>query len=321
MRRYIGIAARGLAMGAADIVPGVSGGTIAFITGIYEELLESLSSLNFGTLKSLFVIGLAATWKKVNGNFLVALFSGILISIFSLAKVIKYFLESHPHLLWSFFFGLVGASIIYVAKQVEKWNLQSILALVAGGILAYYLTTLHPGENLDSWWYIVICGSVAICAMILPGISGSFILLILGIYPAVLDALTDFNIPFILLFATGCIAGLLLFSKGLNWMFKNRKRITIATLTGFLIGSLNKLWPWKNVTHVYLKHEGEKDEQMINLIEYNQLPTAEFSFPAPGSNGLVTKWIVADPQIGMAIGIAVFGFALIFIIERFAWKP
>lgn len=321
MRRYVGVVARGLAMGAADIVPGVSGGTIAFITGIYEELLETLSNLNLSTVKSLFTEGIAPTWKKMNGNFLVALFAGVLISIFSLAKALEYFLEFHPHLLWSFFFGLVGASIIYVGKQVEKWNIQTIVALIVGGIVAFYLTTLHPGENLDSWWYIILCGSIAICAMILPGISGSFILLLLGLYPVVLAALTDFDIPFLLLFAGGCVFGLLSFSKALNWMFKHHKSVTIATLTGFLIGSMNKLWPWKEVTHVYLKHAGEEDEQMINLIEYNRLPTAEFNFPAVGSNDAVTEWVVAEPQIGLAIGLALIGFALIFLMERFASKP
>ena len=300
MRRYIGIAARGLAMGAADIVPGVSGGTIAFITGIYEELLESLSSLNFGTLKSLFIVGLAATWKKVNGNFLVALFAGILISIFSLAKAIKYFLEFHPHLLWSFFFGLLGASIIYVGKKIENWNLANIIGLIVGSGIAFYLTLLSPGSNIGDSWYIFVCGAIAICAMILPGISGSFILLLLGAYPTIITAVSDREFTTLGIFAAGCIIGLLVFSKVLNWMFKNHKDLTIAVLTGFLIGSMNKLWPWKeNVELLYTHSDGRED-----WLQSNVVPRA----------------FQSDPQILFAVLLAGFGFALIFLMERFASK-
>jgi len=300
MRRYIGIAARGLAMGAADIVPGVSGGTIAFITGIYEELLESLSSLNFGTLKSLFTEGIASTWTKVNGNFLVALFSGVLISIFSLAKAIEYFLEFHPHLLWSFFFGLLGASIIYVGKKIENWNLANIIGLIAGSGIAFYLTLLSPGNNIGDSWYILICGAIAICAMILPGISGSFILLLLGAYPTIIAAVSDREFTTLGIFAAGCIIGLLVFSKVLNWMFKNHKDLTIAVLTGFLIGSMNKLWPWKeNVELLYTHSDGRED-----WLQSNVFPGAFHS----------------DPQILFAVLLATFGFALIFLMERFALK-
>lgn len=298
MRRYLGIAARGLAMGAADIVPGVSGGTIAFITGIYEELLETISNISLGTLKSLFSEGLAATWKKMNGNFLLALFAGVLISIFSLAKAIQYFLEFHPHLLWSFFFGLVGASIIYVGKQVGKWNVGTVISLIVGSGVAFYLTLLSPGSNIGSWWYIMVCGSIAICAMILPGISGSFILLLLGAYPAVISAVSDRDFMTLGIFAVGCIVGLLVFSRVLNWMFKHIKDITIAVLTGFLIGSMNKLWPWKeNIELLYTHSDGRED-----WLQTNVLPSG----------------FAGDPQIFMVILLAVVGFALIFLMERFA---
>lgn len=300
MNRYLGIAARGLAMGAADIVPGVSGGTIAFITGIYEELLETLSNLNLSTVKCLFSEGLVATWKKMNANFLLALFAGVLVSIFSLAKAIEYFLEFHPHLLWSFFFGLVGASIIYVGKQVEKWNAMNVIALIIGSAVAFYLTMLSPGSNVGDWWYILICGAIAICAMILPGISGSFILLLLGAYPTVIAAVSDREFGTLGIFATGCIIGLLAFSKFLNWMFKNHKDITIAVLTGFLIGSMNKLWPWKeNITLLHTHSDGRKDWLQSNVL--------------PGA-------FAGEPQILFAALLAIVGFALIFLMERFASK-
>jgi putative membrane protein len=188
-RDYFVIGLKGMAMGAADVVPGVSGGTIAFISGIYEELLIAISNVNLSLLKTLKTSGVKAAWKQLNGSFLAALFLGIFVSIVSLAKVIKHLLESQPILLWSFFFGLVLASIIYIAKQITDWNFKAFLVLIIGAVIAYFITTLNPLiSGNSSSLFVFIAGAIAICAMILPGISGSFILVLLGAYKSVLEA-------------------------------------------------------------------------------------------------------------------------------------
>ncbi|NNE56421.1 MAG: DUF368 domain-containing protein, partial [Flavobacteriales bacterium] len=299
----LGVAARGLAMGAADIVPGVSGGTIAFITGIYEELLESLSSINLHLISILRKEGLKAAWEKLNGNFLVALFTGVLVSIFSLAKAIKYLLTEHPHLLWAFFLGLVVASIIYVGKQVKSWYAGNIVGLILAAAFAFYITLLPPLGTASNLWYILLCGMIAICAMILPGISGSFILLLLGAYQTVIGAVSELNFKLLLTFASGCVVGLVSFSRLLNWMFKNARDLTVAILTGFLIGSLNKLWPWKqNVELLYTHSDGRQD-----FLQTNVLPETFSKLPEGG-----------EPQILIAIVLALVGFALIFMMEQAA---
>ena len=191
-RDYFVIGLKGMAMGAADVVPGVSGGTIAFISGIYEELLIAISNVNLSLLKTLKTSGVKAAWKQLNGSFLAALFLGIFVSIVSLAKVIKHLLESQPILLWSFFFGLVLASIIYIAKQITDWNFKAFLVLIIGAVIAYFITTLNPLiSGNSSSLFVFIAGAIAICAMILPGISGSFILVLLGAYKSVLEAVND----------------------------------------------------------------------------------------------------------------------------------
>ena len=221
LKDYILLSLKGIAMGAADVVPGVSGGTIAFITGIYEELLETINSINFAALKKLKSEGIKGFWKHINGNFLIALFIGIGISIVSLAKLITYLLEHHSILLWSFFFGLILSSIYLVGKTVKKWELSKIIGLLVGAGVAYYITILPPMENPNALWYVFLSGTIAICAMILPGISGSFILLLLGSYEMVLGAIKDVKLAIIGVFAVGCITGLLSFSKLLNWMFNH----------------------------------------------------------------------------------------------------
>ena len=299
-REHFGIAVRGLAMGAADIVPGVSGGTIAFITGIYERLLESLSNINFSLITTLRKAGLRAAWDQIHGGFLLTLFTGILISIFSLATIIRFFLEHHAHLLWSFFFGLVGASIWFVGKQVGNWGGPRILAFVIGAVVAYAITTIPPLGTADQLWYILLCGAIAICAMILPGISGSFILLLLGAYPVVIQAISDLNITILGTFAAGCVIGLLLFSKLLNWMFKHHKHTTIASLTGFLLGSMPKIWPWKQNVELLYTHSDGREE----WLQTNVLP-GDFS---------------PDPQVMLCVALAVLGFGLILLMERIAIK-
>ncbi|MAX70692.1 MAG: DUF368 domain-containing protein [Flavobacteriaceae bacterium] len=306
---YLIISLKGIAMGAADVVPGVSGGTIAFISGIYEELIESIDKISLEVFKVWKTQGFKSAWKSINGNFLLALFSGIAISILSLAKLIKWLLHNEPILLWSFFFGLVLASILYIAKQIEGWSVKIILAIIATSILSYYITLAEPFASPESPFYLLFCGFIAIIAMILPGVSGAFILLILGAYQTAIDTVNDLRdgllqgnmelfkdalLKFFLL-AIGAVVGIKVFSKALNWMFKHQKNLTLAILTGFMIGSLNKIWPWKEVLKTRINSEGEE----VTLLDKSILPSS----------------YDGDNQLIMAIIFIVIGFATILILE------
>ena len=200
-------------MGAADIVPGVSGGTIAFITGIYEELLKSISSINFKIFSLLKEKNIKSAWYKINGNFLTCIFSGILFSVFFLSKTITFLIKSYPVLVWSFFFGLILASSFVIGRAIRSWNFQKVISLIFGSIIAYSITRLSPFENPESIFYIFISGAIAICAMVLPGISGSFILLLMGSYTIILRALNELNLTVLLVFSFGCLIGLLSFAR------------------------------------------------------------------------------------------------------------
>lgn len=307
---YLIIAFKGVAMGAADVVPGVSGGTIAFISGIYEELIESIDKVNLGVFKVWKQQGFKTAWKSINGSFLLALFSGIAISILSLAKLIKWLLHNEPILLWSFFFGLVLASILYIAKQIKDWYPKIVLAIIATSVLSYYITLAEPFASPESPFYLLFCGFIAIIAMILPGVSGAFILLILGAYQTAIDTINNLRdglltgnmdvfkdalLKFVLL-AVGAIVGLKVFSKALNWMFKHKKNLTLAILTGFMIGSLNKIWPWKKILKTRINSEGQE----VTLLDQSIFPSA----------------YQGDSQIVLAIIFVVVGFATILILER-----
>ncbi|MBT8316540.1 MAG: DUF368 domain-containing protein [Lutibacter sp.] len=298
---YFVILLKGIAMGAADVVPGVSGGTIAFISGIYEELLSSISAINFKTLKLFKTTGFKATWKALNGNFLLSLVTGIFISVLSLAKLISWLLENHPILVWSFFFGLVLASILYIGKQITQWNTFIVFGLLVGAAIAYYVTTLQPliSEN-SSPLFLFLAGALAICAMILPGISGAFILVLLGAYKPVLEAIHNRDFKLIAILGLGAIVGLLTFSKVLKWLFSNYKNYTLAVLTGFILGSLNKIWPWKETITWRLNSKG------IN-VPLNELSISPFSYEG-------------DAQLTLAIALSILGFALIIVLEKLANK-
>lgn len=300
---YLLILLKGIGMGAADVVPGVSGGTIAFITGIYQELIDSIKSVNLSALKLLFKGRIKEFWMTINASFLVSLIVGIGISVVSLARVLKYILENQPILIWSFFFGLIIASAIYVAKDIKKWNLSTVLSMFAGMVIAYIITVITPAEPNTSYWFIFLSGSIAICAMILPGISGSFILVLLGMYTFILGAVSDFNIPVIAIFLGGAAVGIILFSNILSWLLHHYYNLTIAMLAGFMIGSLNKVWPWKNVVETYIDRHGEIKpliEQNVSPIKYMQE--------------------TGDAQLVYALLLAVFGFILIFAIEGLSKK-
>lgn len=242
-------------MGIAEVIPGVSGGTIAFITGIYGTLLSSIKNfLGPEAWLALKKEGVTGWWKKINGNFLLFLLAGmiggLIIGIFG----ITFLLETYPLLLWSFFFGLILSSSFYVGKKVPQWKLANLIALVIGFGIAFSLTFLQPGLGKESMWFVFLSGAIAISALILPGVSGSFILLLLGMYtivlPAAKSALTNFDpasLQLLLFFGAGCLIGLALFSRVLSWAFKNHEGVTLALLTGFILGSLGKIWPWRNV--------------------------------------------------------------------------
>ena len=279
-------------MGAADVVPGVSGGTIAFIAGIYDELINSIKSINMHSLKLLFTGKIAAFWKAVNGNFLFALLLGIAISVFSLAKLITYLLLNEPVLVWSFFFGLVLASTWFVTKDIKGWNWKTVAGFVGGAVIAYYITVATPAETSTNLMFIFLCGAIAICAMILPGISGSFILVLLGKYFYVMEAVKTLDLVVLCVFAFGAALGITSFSRVLSYALKNFRNITLSVLSGFMLGSLNKVWPWKEVEK--LVSDGHEV-----MIEHNIAPNTE----------------VAEAVVLMLIG-----FILVYVLEKISAK-
>ena len=297
-KEYLSLSLKGMAMGAADIIPGVSGGTIAFISGIYEELIETINNVNFEAIKKLKNNGIKSFWTHINGNFLIALLTGIAISIMSLAKVITHLLETHSQLLWGFFFGLIVASVYIVGKKVNKWDINNIISLIIGSSIDFYITILNPMQNPDALWFVFLSGSIASCSMILQGISASFILLLLGSYEFILVAITGFKLDVITIFGVGCITGLLAFSKLLKWLFKNYHDITIALLIGFLIGSLNKIWPWKETIQTRINSHGE----IVPFTQNNVLP----------SN------FEGDSNIIEVIFLSLIGIVIIYLLERFS---
>lgn len=292
---YALLTLKGIGMGAADVVPGVSGGTIAFIVGIYEELIDSIKSINLTSLKMLCSLKFSRFWKAVNGNFLLAILSGIGLSVFSLAKLITYLLVQEPVLVWSFFFGLVLASIWFVSREVAQWNAKTVIAFAAGAVAAYAITITTPAETSNDLWFIFLCGAIAICAMILPGISGSFILVLLGKYFFIMEAVKSLRMSILLVFAGGAVIGISLFSRALSYALHRFHDITIAILSGFMLGSLNKVWPWKETIETYIDRHGVAKP----LIETNILP---------------------DRQLWEAIGLAFAGFAIVYLLERLSLK-
>jgi len=289
-------------MGAADVVPGVSGGTVAFITGIYEELINSLKSIDVEAIRLLTKFQIADFWKKINGSFLITVLSGIVTSLISLARLMTYLLDNHPILIWSFFFGLILVSSPLILRDITKWSLGSVLSFIAGIIIAYLITIISPTETPTNYPFIFFCGALAICAMILPGISGAFILLLIGKYEYMITALTEMNIPVVIVFVLGCFLGLLGFSRFLSWILTHYRFPTLALLGGFMIGSLNKVWPWKQVISFRLNHEGVQ----VPAFDKSILPWDYFSKTGQ------------DPLVFKAILCAALGVFLVVAIEKTA---
>ncbi len=287
-------------MGAADVVPGVSGGTIAFITGIYDTLLESIRRINPRLLSLAKREGLSAAFRHINGLFLVALFSGVLTSIATLAKLISWLLLTHPIPLWSFFFGLILVSVFHMLKQIETKSASRLAFLILGVGVAFSITMIHPLQLEPTHFNVLLAGSIAICAMILPGISGSFILLMLGMYGPILAAVKSFNTPVLALFVSGCVIGLLSFSHLLNFLLNRFRDLTLVFLTGLMIGTLPKIWPWKETLSWRTNSSGEQ----VPLLEKNLSP---FDF----------ETITSQPaQLGLALALMVCAFALVLGLEK-----
>lgn len=295
---YIMVAVKGACMGAADVIPGVSGGTIAFITGIYDDLLGSINAIDATAVKLFFTGKFKEFWKHINGSFLVSLFCGILISVLTIAGLMQYLLEHHPIQTWAFFFGLIVASSIFILRGIEGWNLKAVLFLIFGVFLGVTICTLSPTTTPDALWFIFLSGAIAICAMILPGISGSFILLILGKYQYIMGAISGLtsgqavgeSIVVLGVFAVGAVCGILAFSRFLHWLLGRFHKETLITLAGFIIGSLVKVWPWSDKAAIV---------------------RAQF----PDAASVAEASLQIEMQVGSAILFAVIGFSLVTGIE------
>ncbi|CCO44749.1 conserved hypothetical protein [Vibrio nigripulchritudo SOn1] len=287
-------------MGAADVVPGVSGGTIAFITGIYDTLLESIRRVNPSIIGIWKREGFKAAFDHINGLFLITLFSGIILSILTLAKLISWLLVEHPIPLWSFFFGLILISVVHVLKQVKKKNIMTGVFLLLGVGFAYTITVVSPLQMADTSLNIFIAGMIAICAMILPGISGSFILLLLGMYGPILAAAKGLQIDVLMLFMLGCVVGILSFSHVLSWLLKNFRDYTLTFLTGLMLGTLPKIWPWKETISWRTNSKGEQ----VPLVQHNLSP---FEFES----------VIQQPsQLTLAIVMMLVGIGLVWGLEK-----
>ncbi|MGL6312333.1 DUF368 domain-containing protein [Vibrio sp. WXL103] len=293
---------KGMAMGAADVVPGVSGGTIAFITGIYDKLLGSIRSINPSLLTTLKQQGVKGAWQSINGTFLVALFTGVLTSIATLAKLISWLMVTHPIPLWSFFFGLILVSVYHILRQVKQRDVKAVAFLLIGVGFAYLITVLKPLDLEPTTFNFFLCGTIAICAMILPGISGSFILLLLGMYTPVLAAVKGADFALLGLFLAGCVSGLLCFSHLLSWLLNRYRDLTLTFLTGLMIGTLPKIWPWKETISWRTNSSGEQ-------VPLEQINLSPFSFEAVANQ---------PAQLAYAIIAALFAIGLVLLLEKVA---
>ena len=292
MKDYAMLMLKGMGMGAADVVPGVSGGTIAFIVGIYDELINSIKSINLHAGRLLCKGRLREFWKTINGNFLFFLLLGIGISVFSLAKLITYLLETEPVLVWSFFFGLVLASTWFVSKDIKEWNWKTVSGFLVGAVVAFYITVATPTETPTHLLFIFCCGVIAICAMILPGISGSFILVLLGKYFYIMEAVKTLDLVVLGVFAVGCFLGITSFSHVLSYALRRFRNVTLAVLSGFMLGSLNKVWPWK--------------AQVKELVE--------------GQTIVVEQNVLPGESLTEGVVLMLTGFILVYVLEKISAK-
>jgi len=300
------LALKGAAMGVAEVIPGVSGGTIAFITGIYEELINTIKSFGPEAFNGYKDGGFSGLWKAINGSFLVNLVGGMIVGVVVGVFGVTYLLDNFPEPLWGFFFGLIVASAFVIGKQIDSWDIKKILSFVIGVVIAYGITILSPAEGSLSPGYVFISGMLAISALLLPGISGSFILLLMGMYTLIIPIIKTFLKTFdtgsllvIMIFASGCLVGLLGFSRILSWLFARYKAVMLALLTGFLIGALNKVWPWRNVSQILDKESGERLD-VLDYTNFGNLDPEGFKI-IQEVNVLPSDYLMGDPYVIITI--------------------
>lgn len=316
MKFHLLNAAKGAAMGMAEVVPGVSGGTIAFITGIYERLLNVIKSIGPDAVKGWKEGGLKGLWKAMDGNFVLSLMIGMVGGIGVGVFLITHLLETYPLFVWSYFFGLILVSAFIVAREISSWNGVMIMMMAIGGSIAYYITVAVPAPGNPALWFVFVSGMIAVSALLLPGISGSFILLLMGMYsyiiPTVKEALKTFDpdkLVILVVFGAGMLVGMMIFSRVLSWTFKNYKDLTLAVLTGFLIGSLNKIWPWQEVVETMTKENGET----VVVYSKSVMPS---TFETLQDNFLYGN----EPQVIWCVVFIALGFATVYVTEILAKK-
>ena len=301
IKDYLLLSIKGAGMGAADVIPGVSGGTIAFMTGIFEELVGSINSVDATAIRMLLSGKILAFWKHINGGFLLAVGSGILLSVLTLAKIMLYLLTNHPIETWAFFFGLIVASSAFILRGVKGWNAISVVLTIMGIVLGVTVCTLSPTQTPDDLWFIFLSGAIAICAMILPGISGSFILLILGKYEYIMDVIARLTggdlagtIPVIAVFAAGAATGIVAFSKFLHWLLGRFHKQTLLVMAGFIMGSLVKVWPWSNMDAIKVSQFPDVAAEALDLIPMEQV---EMHYVAAAISALVGFFLVTSVEL------------------------
>lgn len=313
LKYYLVLALKGAGMGAANVIPGVSGGTVALITGIFEELIDSIKSFDLDAIKLLFKGNFKEFAEHVNLGFLVSIFVGVAVSIISLARVLDFLFINYPVFIWAYFFGLILASIYFVGKTVQKWNVSVVVTFIVGTAIALVISFLNPATENDGFIYLILCGVVAICSMILPGLSGSFVLILMGNYKLVaIEAINDVRVDILLPVMIGAGVGLVAFSHLLSWIYKKFKDQTIAALTGFILGSLLILWPWKNSfdsngdviptneVGAFVNEAGQIMDE-VKVFGYKQIAPSSF-----------------DNSFFIAIALIVVGFISIWLMEKFA---
>ncbi len=286
-------------MGAANVIPGVSGGTIALITGIYERLIQAIKSCDVKAIKLLLARDFSGLWTHIDGRFLSAIMFGVIVSIVSLAKLFEYLLRTHERFTMAFFFGLILLSLYFVAKQIKRWQLSTIISLIIGTVIAIGIAMLAPASENSAFVYVFFCGVIAISSMILPGLSGSFVLIILGNYALVLGAISSFNLSVLIPLALGCAVGLILFSNILAWVFKHFEDQTLATMTGFVLGSLVVIWPWKTAIMQTITRPDKPPKEVV----------ASYEWFWPN---------IASSDTLICIGLMIIGALSIWLMEKFA---
>ncbi|MEE9418333.1 MAG: DUF368 domain-containing protein [Desulfatiglandaceae bacterium] len=291
---YLTLTAKGFCMGASDVIPGVSGGTMAFILGIYEELIDAIRSFDLKSIQLLLTLRLRGLLDHISWQFVLAVGIGILTAIFTLARALSWLLQNRPVLIWSFFLGLILASTLSVSRRVEGWRLSTWLGLLGGMVGTYFLVGLVPVSTPDSPWFLFLSGAVAICAMILPGISGAFILVLLGKYQFVLEAVNNRDFFILAIVAAGAVVGIAAFSRLLGWLLRNYHDLMVAVLTGLMLGSLRKVWPWKETVENFVASHGK----VVTIVHANILPT---------------QWNV---EVLSALSLIGLGFLTVFSLDR-----